>query len=166
MRAIVSNWPPHFSLAEFTRSQTAARKGIDNSPPDIQTEANIIRTAWFLETLRSKLRVKYGKVMYIIISSGYRCPELNAAIGGSKTSAHMRGLAADISCPGLTPLELARFIADNMIEEDFDQVIHEFGRWVHLGLSDSLPRQQLLTAMKSNGRTVYKPGLLEIPPHA
>lgn len=149
-------FPPHFTIEELTRSQTAARNDIDNMPED---PADLMRIAWFLETLREKLRLEYPNAV-VIVSSGYRSPELNLIIGGSKTSAHMQGLAADISCPDLTPLELAQFIADNMADEGFDQVIHEFKRWVHVGLSAGLPRYELLTAVKENGKTVYKLGLI------
>lgn len=152
-------FPPHFSLEELTRSQTATRQGIDNEPNDME-KSNLLRLAWFLESLRSRLRMNHGEPMYIIVSSGFRCEELNTAIGGSKTSAHMQGLAADISCPKLTPLELSRFIANHMADEGFDQVIHEFERWVHVGLSNGLPRYEELTAQKINGRTVYAKGLI------
>ena len=149
-------FPSHFTIEELTRSQTATRNGIDNTPEDL---SNLMRIAWFLESLRAKLRLEYRDAV-IIVSSGYRSPELNLVIGGSKTSAHMLGLAADISCPDITPLELAQFIADTMADEGFDQVIHEFGRWVHVGLSEGLPRYELLTAVKENGKTVYKHGLI------
>lgn len=148
-------FPPHFRLEEFTFSQTAIRCEIDNSPDDIQL-TNLTRLAWWLETLREKIRLIHPDA-YIIISSGLRVEALNLAIGGSKTSAHMKGLAADIHCNKLTPMELAVFIRDNM--EDYDQVILEFNRWVHLGLS-TVPREELLTAMKEDGRTVYKQGLI------
>ena len=153
------NFPPHFSLEELTRSQSAIRAGIKNNPSE-EEERNLIKLAWFLETLREKLRKHYQKRLIIIVSSGFRCELLNVMIGGSKNSAHQKGLAADITCPGLTPLELSRFINENM--EEFDQVIHEFGRWVHLGLSNSMPRHEDLTASKEDGRTIYKHGLLEI----
>lgn len=149
-------FPPHFKLEEFTRSQTATRNGIDNSPDETQL-SNLIRIAWFLEELREKIREKHEGA-YITISSGLRVEMLNVIIGGSKTSAHMKGLAADIHCNKLTPLELSKFIAENM--EDFDQVIHEFGRWVHIGLCDSVPRSEELTAMKEHGKTIYKLGLI------
>lgn len=152
-------FPPHFSLEELTRSQTATRNEIDNSPDETQL-SNIVRLAWFLESLRMRLRMNLGKRLIVIVSSGFRCPELNLIIGGSKTSTHMKGLAADITCPGLTPLELAEFIRDNMADEGYDQVIHEFGRWVHVGLSEKLPRYQDLTALKEDGKTVYKNGLI------
>ena len=149
-------FPPHFSVEELTRSQTATRNGINNKPDDL---SDLMRIAWFLESLRTKIRLEYRNAV-IIVSSGYRSPELNLIIGGSKTSAHMKGLAADISCPDLTPLELAQFIADTMADEGFDQCIHEFERWVHIGLSEGLPRYELLTAVQENGKTVYKTGLI------
>ena len=151
-------FPPHFSLQEFTRSQTAARLEINNLPNEEQHN-NLIRTAWFLESLRAKIRLQHPGA-YIAISSGLRVEKLNLIIGGSKTSAHMKGLAADIHCNKLNPLELAEFIRDNMADEGYDQVIHEFGRWVHLGLCNGLPRYEELTALKENGKTVYKKGLM------
>ena len=153
------NFPPHFSLEELTRSQSAVRGNINNTPSEAET-ANLIKLAWFLESLRDKLRKHYQKRLIIIVSSGFRCGLLNIMIGGSRSSAHMQGLAADITCPGLTPLELSRFINENM--EEFDQVIHEFGRWVHIGLSNGIARHEDLTALKEDGKTVYKNGLLEV----
>lgn len=149
--------PPHFTLDELTRSQTATRNDIDNSPDEVQLN-NLIRLAWFLESLRLRIRMKY-KGAVIIVSSGLRVELLNLKIGGSKTSAHMRGLAADITCTELTPLELARFIVNNMADEGFDQVIHEFERWVHVGLSEGLQRYETLTATRKDGKTIYSNGL-------
>jgi len=152
-------FPPHFSLEELTRSQKATRNEIDNSPDETQL-SNLVRLAWFLESLRMRIRMLVDKRAIIIVSSGFRCEELNLIIGGSKTSAHMKGLAADITCPDLTPLELAEFIRDNMADDGFDQVIHEFGRWVHVGLCTGFPRYEELTALKENGKTIYKKGLI------
>lgn len=84
----------------------------------------------------------------ILISSGYRCPPLNSAIGGSKNSAHMSGLACDFSCPGFgTPLQICKKLKPYMKELGIDQLIHEYRTWVHLGLSaaDMIPRHQALT---------------------
>lgn len=149
-------FPPNITVEELTFSQTATNHGLDNFPDDL---SNLMRIAWFLESLRTKIRIDYPDAV-IIVSSGYRSPELNKIIKGSKTSAHMEGLAADITCPKLTPLQLAQFIADNMADEGFDQVIHEFERWVHVGLSAGLPRYELLTAVKEHGKTIYKLGLI------
>ncbi|MEE8207867.1 MAG: D-Ala-D-Ala carboxypeptidase family metallohydrolase [Nitrosomonadaceae bacterium] len=148
-------FPPHFSLEELIRSQTATRNSIDNTPDEEQLN-NLVGLAWFLESLRSRIVMQHGRT-WINVSSGFRCEELNLIIGGSRTSSHMKGLAADITCPLLTPLELSKFIRDEM--EDYDQIIHEFERWVHIGLADT-PRLELLTAVKDNGKTKYKAGLV------
>jgi len=146
------NMPPNFSISELTFSQTATRNGIDNTPDD-EALINLTQLAWTLQEIRDGIKSP------IIVSSGYRSPYLNNAIGGSKTSAHMKGMAADISTPSMTPLELSQWIAENI--PGFDQVIHEFGRWTHLGFAQA-PRGQLLTAMRENGKTIYVNGLIEV----
>ena len=153
----------NFSTDELTFSQTATRFGIDNSvPPELQD--NLFRLAAFLQELRDLLTVYLGKDAPIIVSSGFRCRALNSRIGGSPTSAHMKANAADISCPLMTPLELALFIEREMSSKYYDQVIHEFGRWVHVGLADigHRARLQSLTAKKEGGRTIYLPGLRKV----
>lgn len=133
---------PHFTLEEFTDSQTAARKGIPNVPrADSQERKNIQRTAEVMEKVRTLLG---GKP--ILISSGYRSPKVNAAVGGSKSSAHMSGLAVDFSCPGFgTPRAICKKLEPHMKELQIDQLIHEFNSWVHLGLRGGDPRQMALT---------------------
>jgi zinc D-Ala-D-Ala carboxypeptidase len=122
------NLTDHFTLEELTISQTAAREGIDNTP-DAAALANLRTLAAVLERVRSAL----GNHA-VAVSSGYRCPALNAAIGGSKTSAHMDGRAADFIVPAFgTVLQTARAIAASGI--GFDQLIYEYGRWIHLGLA-------------------------------
>lgn len=127
----------HFTLEEFTLSQTAIRRGIKNDPPaDVMD--NLRRLARVMENVRTLLGSP------VLISSGYRSPELNEAVGGSKKSAHCRGLAADFTCPGYgTPREVALAIVRS--ELIYDQVIWE-GTWVHLGLTEGEPRQDVLTA--------------------
>lgn len=135
----------HFTLDELTASQTAARAGIDNTPPADIME-NLKRTAIALEHVRAILGCP------VMVSSGYRCPALNAAIGGSKTSAHMRGLAVDFTVPAYgPPLKIARVLAAS--ELPFDQLIHEYGRWVHLGLAEDQvrPRRELLSIFAGTG---------------
>ncbi|MEN9626857.1 MAG: hypothetical protein RJA10_83 [Pseudomonadota bacterium] len=96
----------NFALAEFTESQTASRRGIDNVP-DAVTQRHLKRLADTLEVVRTLL----GNVP-IRISSGYRSPALNKAVGGSKNSAHMKGLAVDFTAPRLgTVLQTAKAIA-------------------------------------------------------
>ena len=154
-------FPPNISKKELERSQTAIRNDIDNTIPD-DLLPNAVRLAWFLQSLRDKIYIEYGEERAVNISSGYRGEKLNDLIGGSITSAHPKALAADINVHGMSPFELAKFVELNMVEEGFDQVIHEFGEWVHVGLTNGHPRSESLTAMRENGKTVYKTGLKEV----
>ena len=127
---------PHFSLAQLVHSETAEERGIDNSPPAGILE-NLRRLAAGLEEVQRLLGAP------LEISSGYRCKALNEAVGGSATSQHVDGLAADFTCPDFgPPLDVARAIRQSGI--DFDQCILEFGRWVHVSFSSS-PRGRVLT---------------------
>lgn len=141
------NLSEHFTLSELTVSETAARNGIDNSPDD-KTLQNLKRLCLTLESIRSLV----GRP--INVTSGYRSPAVNKAVGGAKDSAHMSGLAADINVNGYTPLQLALLIRDGGIV--FDQLIHEYESWVHVGLSDNPPRRETLTIRKGTG---YMKGL-------
>jgi zinc D-Ala-D-Ala carboxypeptidase len=136
----------HFTLEELILSQTATREGIDNTPsPDIVK--NLRRLADTLEQIRTLL-----DNAPILISSGYRSPKLNAAVGGAKKSAHMDGLAADFTAPSFgTVIQVAREIASSGIV--YDQLIYEFGNWVHIGLADEgkVPRLQKLSIFKGTG---------------
>lgn len=132
------NLSPHFTLAELTLSQTAARQGIDNTPP-AEVVAALRETAAVLERVRRLLGDRP-----IVVTSGFRCLALNRAIGSLDSSAHVLGRAADFTCPAFgPPLEVARTIAQSDIA--FDQLIHEFGSWVHIAQTPGLPRRQLLT---------------------
>jgi hypothetical protein len=131
---------PHFALAEFTASQTAARLGLPNNPPPAEL-ANLQRLAATLETVRELLGNKP-----LLISSGYRSPEVNRATGGSSSSAHMQGLAVDFVVPGFgSALEICHALTPHMHELRIDQLIHEYGAWVHLALSSGDPRLMTLT---------------------
>jgi zinc D-Ala-D-Ala carboxypeptidase len=145
----------NFWLSEFTASRTAMVEAIANTPEPYHV-GNLRRLAQVLEVLRSKLRDQP-----ITILSGYRSPLLNARVGGSRTSAHMHGLAADLICPGYgTPLEVCHRIADSGL--DFDQVIHE-GTWMHFAIASrylgSTGRRQVLTAQRGTGPVAYVEGL-------
>ncbi|MGC2518509.1 MAG: D-Ala-D-Ala carboxypeptidase family metallohydrolase [Burkholderiales bacterium] len=132
---------PHLSLALLTCSETAEQRGIDNAPPPDVVE-NLRRLAAGLEEVQALLGAP------LEISSGYRCPALNEAVGGSKGSQHVLGLAADFVCPEFgTPLEIANAIQRSGV--DFDQCILEFGRWVHLSFS-AAPRRGVLTLLDAN----------------
>lgn len=141
----------NFSLSEMIFSETSIRYGIDNSPTPEVLE-NLKRLCAALEEVRVSIDNRS-----IFVNSGYRSPALNRAIGGAKNSVHMTGLAADIRCR-LSPREFASTIVKSGIK--FDQVILEFDSWVHFGLSVGPMRQQVLTAKKVNGKTVYYNGIV------
>lgn len=141
----------HFRLEEFTRSTTATRLNIDNHVPD-ELMTNIQLTANKLELVRKALAHP------IIITSGYRCPALNTQVGGSQTSAHTKGLAVDFNCAYGTPKQICQRLIASGVE--FDKLIQEYNQWVHIQFSPTCHRQQVLTAVKQNGKTIYLPGLV------
>lgn len=121
------NLTPHFTVAEFTASQTAARRGIDNSLP-----AGLLMTAKETCELLERIRSHLGNHP-VILTSGYRCLELNAAIGSRSTSDHCRAKAADFKVPGFgTPYEVCRALELVTNELGIGQLIHEYGGWVHV----------------------------------
>lgn len=130
---------PSFDLARLTYSDTARERGIPNHP-EPEHLPHLRRLAAALEQVQALLGHP------LTLNSGYRSPALNAAVGGVPHSRHALGLAADVVCPGFgAPLEVARAIAASSIV--YDQIIHEFGRWVHFGLAPAIevPRRELLT---------------------
>ena len=140
---------PHFTLEELTASEYAVRNGINNEPPWPIVE-NLRILAAHLEGVRAALGNRP-----IIITSGYRSPELNEAIGGSPRSKHMQGFAADFICPSYgAPFEICQRIIDDGLA--YDQLIHEYGQWVHYGISDQPYRRQVFTICKGGQ---YIPGL-------
>lgn len=144
----------HFDLAEFCRSQVAARMGRTLEPP-ASAVANLKRLC---VTVLEPLRITLGRP--IVITSGYRPIWLNILIGGAPGSAHLTGRAADIRAVGMTPVTLARFIERQGLPAD--KVILEFGSWVHVQVSrapDAPPRKQYLTARHTGGVTQYFEGL-------
>jgi zinc D-Ala-D-Ala carboxypeptidase len=137
---------PNFSLTEFTDSQTAARMGIDNDPP-VELVPVLKATARCMEDVRDLLG---GKP--VLVSSAYRSPELNAAIGGSKNSQHMSGEAVDFTCPKFgTPEQIVQAIKDSPLL--FDQCILEYYRWVHISFSARNRRQTLI--IDKNGTRAF-----------
>ncbi|WGS46059.1 D-Ala-D-Ala carboxypeptidase family metallohydrolase [Burkholderia sp. JSH-S8] len=143
----------HFTLEELSASDTARRRGIDNTP-SAAVAANLRRTAEALERVRDLLGARP-----VIVTSGYRSSALNHAVGGVPNSAHLAGLAADFVCPRFgAPLDICRAISASSIE--FDQLIQE-GTWVHIGLAavGAKPRRQVLTASFGSTSTTYSEGL-------
>lgn len=138
------NLSPHFTLDELIATQ---HRGIDNMPaPGII--ANLKMTAMLLEGVRLRLGAP------IVVSSGYRCPELNKAVGGQPNSQHLTGQAADFICPGYgSPVTVASALHDCR-EVAYDQLILEFGRWVHISWS-ATPRRQALVIDASGTRPMW-----------
>lgn len=141
----------NFSLAEMTRSTTAQKKRIENVPNEAQIE--FLRE--LCENVLQPVRDEFGPIH---ISSGYRSPKLNVAIGGSTSSQHcaLRGAAADISM-GDDNKDIFNYIKDELV---FDQLIWEFGddenpAWVHVSYHYGHNRGQVLRAVKVNKRTKY-----------
>ena len=145
----------NFSLHELCKSDSAIRHGIDNTPPD-----EVIQNLQALvDNVLQPLRDKFGP---IIVTSGYRSPDLNRKIGGSTTSHHCYGYAADFEVLGMDNRELAIYIRDNL---KFTQLILEFydGRpdsgWVHCAYNENDLKGQVLTASRVNGKTQYTNGI-------
>ena len=137
----------YFSLAELTKSSYAARLGIDNVPTG-QNLINLKAAALKMDEVRKLL----GKPIYI--SSGYRCPEVNAAVGGSKTSTHLTGEAFDFTCPEFgTVAQVFEAIRKSPLR--YDQLLNEYQQWCHIGFGKQLRHQQL-NVKRINGKTVYE----------
>ena len=148
----------NFSLAEMTKSQTAIRKGIKNEPSTEHVE-NLIHLA---KTVLQPIRDEFGRP--VVISSGYRSPELCEAIGSSSKSQHAKGEAADFEIPGVDNMQLATWINKNT---NFDQLILEYyepgdpnSGWVHCSAVKEGSRAQVLKASKVEGKTKYENILL------
>ena len=131
----------YFELAEFVRSDTAKKKGIDNTP-SFQVVANLEE---LVEKILDPLRAAYG--MPIKVSSGYRCPVLNKAVGGSSSSVHQLGLAADLQVGGSFS-KFRDFVVDWFIKTGtkFDQLLLEKDKkgnqWIHVGLRSNSGQQR------------------------
>jgi uncharacterized protein YcbK (DUF882 family) len=137
---------PNFTLEELTQSETANRKGLDNTPTE-EAKANLVRLARFLEEVRRAL----GRP--IMVNSAYRNPKVNEAIGSKSTSQHCIGCAADIRVPGLTPDDIVKELLKTNLE--YDQLIREFDSWVHISIPNKFadkPRRQVLIIDKSGTR--------------
>ena len=149
------NLSKNFTLSELTKSNEAARWGIDNTPT-----ADVVKNLQALaENILQPVRDHFGVVT---VSSGYRNKAVNAKAGGSATSDHIKGFAADFEVYGVQNKVLAEWIRDNL---KFTQVILEFpgqnpnDGWVHCSYNPANLKNQCLTAITQNGTTVYLPGI-------
>ena len=152
------NLTTNFSLHELTKSETALRMGLDNTPGPVETEYLKILAERVLQPIRDH----FGKG--VKVNSGYRSPDSNAAVNGSRTSDHCKGQAADIEIPGVANADLAQWIMDNL---NYTQLILEFytpgipdSGWVHVSYDPDNLKKQELTATKVAGKTQYLPGLI------
>jgi zinc D-Ala-D-Ala carboxypeptidase len=152
------NLTANFSLAEMVKSDTALRHDMDNTPG----EAEIANLKTLCEKVLQPVRDHFQTG--VKVNSGFRHPEVNAKVGGSKTSDHCKGQAADIEIPGITNADLAVWIMDNLT---YTQLILEFytpgvpdSGWVHVSYDPANLKKENLTATKQNGKTVYLKGLV------
>jgi len=139
----------HFSLSELTKSDTAIRKGIDNTPNDQEVENLILLCNEILEPVREHYGIPFAP------NSGFRCLDLNRAIGSSDKSQHVSGKAVDFEISGLDNKEVALWVMENC---DFDQLILEFYKegepssgWVHC--SYDVDKEHRKSARIFDGRT-------------
>ena len=144
------NLSNNFTLEQLTASTVGAKRGIANVPTDEQV-ANLTELARALDKVQALL----GHPLYI--DSAFRSPKLNAAVGGSSSSAHLEGYAADIVCVGFgSPIEVIQAIENSDIE--FDQLIQE-GTWTHFSIDPRL-REEVLTAHFAGGKVTYTQGIV------
>jgi zinc D-Ala-D-Ala carboxypeptidase len=141
------NLTPHFTLEEMERSQAAIRHGIINKADARQTKALTDLCLNVLEPLRTLV----GKS--INVQSGFRNPSVNSIVGGSATSQHMKGEAADINVEGMTPAELFSLIKNSTLP--YDQLIDEFSSWVHVSYKATQRHQAMLARKDAQNKTVY-----------
>ena len=151
------NLTKNFTLSEMTKSETALRYDMDNSIDQTAISNLQALAVYVLQPVRDH----YGKG--VKVNSGFRHPDVNAKVGGSKTSDHCKGMAADIEIPGVPNHELAEWIKANL---PYTQLILEFytrgvpdSGWVHVSYDPANLKKQDLTAVKEGGKTVYLPGL-------
>ena len=141
----------HFTLEEMTRSQLAVRHGIDNTPNDMQLE-NLKTLAKGMELVRTKL-----DSLPIIISSGFRCEDLNDLLGSKRTSAHIAGLACDFTCDRYSHVgRVFEVLAESSIP--YQQLIYEYSSWIHISfpVEGEEPRRQTLVIDREGAR-IYNP---------
>ena len=141
--------PKYFTYNELIKSETALKLGIDNAPTDETIQNNIIELIEVLDGVREAWTIKCEKECWdnpaIVVNSGYRCDALNKAIGGSKTSAHSIGAAADIEPKNQRNKEFLRFLEHHI---PFDQLLNEkpdkngVPSWIHIGLKNRQGKQR------------------------
>jgi zinc D-Ala-D-Ala carboxypeptidase len=142
---------PNFTVEEFTISREAAIRRIDNTPSE-----EILKNLKILALKMEEIRELLGNVP-LVVTSGYRSPDLNRIVGGASNSQHLQGLACDFICPKFgSPYDICVAIRDSKIL--YDQLIHEYGRWCHIGFANSGTKKEDLTIC--GPRLGYRRGIL------
>lgn len=136
----------NISLKELTYSKTAEDLGIKNLPGTVELQ-NLTALA---RNVLQPVRDYFGKP--VIINSGYRCLEVNRAVGSKDNSQHVKGEAADLFVKDVPLKDVFLFINERL---SFDQLIYEFGRWIHVSYRTLRNRKERLIAKKRDGKTVY-----------
>ena len=136
-----------FYLNEFTVSQVAERHGYRNEPNEKQIENLRLLCVNVLQPLRGIINVP------IFINSGFRCFDVNAAVGGRFNSQHLEGKAADLVVPSMNLVDVFNIVLQ---EYSSDQLIYEFGKWIHVSWNGELNRKDVMISKKVYGKTVYE----------
>ncbi len=137
----------NFSLDEFVISQVAERRGYRNEPNDTQIKNLSYLCVNILQPLREIIRVP------IFINSGFRCFDVNIAVGGRFKSQHLEGKAADFVVPSMNLIDVFNIVLHRL---SFDQLIYEFGKWIHVSYNGELNRKDVMISKKVYGKTVYE----------
>jgi len=142
---------PHFSLEEFIATN---HRNINNQLP-VGLTNNALLTCNMLERIRAYLAMVAGKEIHLFLSSGYRCKQLNDAVGSKDTSDHVKALAADWTAPGFgTPYEVCKALEPQVSNLDIGQLIHEYGRWVHTGAGTPKAGPNRIISISNSGTEI------------
>ena len=136
-----------FNLDEFTISQVAERHGYNNEPNEKEIDNLTELCSNVLQPLREIIRVP------IVITSGFRSFDVNTAVGGKSNSQHLEGKAADFIVPSMNLVDVFNISIDHL---QFDQLIYEFGKWIHVSWNDELNRKEALLSKLVNRKTMYE----------
>ena len=136
-----------FNLDEFTISQVAERHGYNNQPNEQQIDNLTELCANVLQPLREIIQVP------IVITSGFRSFDVNTIVGGASNSQHLEGKAADFIVPSMNLVDVFNISLDHL---PFDQLIYEFGKWIHVSLNGKLNRRSVMISKIVNGKTIYE----------
>jgi zinc D-Ala-D-Ala carboxypeptidase len=144
----------HFTLSDFTDSDTASRNHINNTVPD-HLYSNMQLTIGMLERIRAYLTSTAGRDVPVFLSSGYRCIALNNIVSKNPNSDHTKAFAADIKCPNFgSPFLVASTLAPKMDALGIGQIIYEFNSWVHVSVKKPLKDVNRIITINKSGTSV------------